>query len=55
MQHNNTWDLLKYLEAVDELVEDRASLRHLGLTEEEIDGYEEFFYKNYFPTNKEDI
>ena len=49
------WNLLKHLEAADELLEDRACLRYMGLSEEEIDGYEEFFFKNYFPNNMEDV
>ena len=52
---NNMWTLIKHLEAVDELIEDRASLRHMGLSEEEIDGYEEFFFRNYFPNDTEEV
>ena len=43
------WNLLLYLDAADELDRDKSELRHIGLTEEEISGYEEFFFRNYFP------
>lgn len=47
------FNFLKYLEAADELVTDKAELRGLGLTEEEVQGYEEYFLENYFPTVQE--
>lgn len=49
------WGLMRYLIAADELVKDKSSLRHMGLSEEELVGYEEFFFREYFPANQEEI
>ena len=43
------WSVIQYLEASNELVEDKANLRYMGLTEEELEGYEEFFFESYYP------
>lgn len=44
--------MIAYLLAASELIEDRAHLRSLGLSEEEVDGYEDFFFSNYFPVKE---
>lgn len=49
------WEFLKYLDSSSELIEDKADLRHMGLTEEELEGYEEFFHRNYFPKDTEEV
>lgn len=40
--------LVDFLAAADELLEEKEELRKLGLTEEEIAGYEEFFAENFY-------
>jgi hypothetical protein len=45
----NMFRLIQYLKASTELLDDKESLRLQGLTEEELDGYEEFFFENYYP------
>jgi len=46
------WALLKYLQAADELLQDKMDLREFGLTEEELEGYEDFFINEYFPKHE---
>ena len=41
-------NLVEMLDGLNDLVEDKSELRALGLTEEEVEGYEEFFYEHYF-------
>jgi len=45
---NELRQLVAFLQAQNELLDDKAALRKLGLTEEEIQGYEEFFAENFF-------
>lgn len=47
---NGLFELLEYLDAANELINDKEDLRKLGLTEEEVEGYAEFFHDRYFPT-----
>lgn len=47
--------LIQYLEVQNEILEDRDNLRYQGLTEEELDGYEEFFFENYFPHMEDEV
>jgi hypothetical protein len=49
MAWSNEW--LKSLEAQLEIMEDKEILRDLGLTEEEIEGYIEFFADDFFPAS----
>ena len=39
--------LIELLETADEIIQEKAQLRQLGLTEEEIAGYEEFYVENF--------
>ena len=41
-------DLIKMLDGLNDLVEDKSELRAMGLTEEEVEGYEQFFCEHYF-------
>lgn len=45
----NSWLFLSYLGAFSELEQDKIDLFKLGLDIEEVEGYEEFFFLNYFP------
>ena len=49
------WRLLTYLLAANELVSDKEERRAMGLSEEEIEGYEEFFLAEYFPGILEEV
>ena len=54
-QQSKLWNTILYLKIADELLEDQADLRSFGLLDEEVDGYADFFYKNYFQQNIEEI
>ena len=47
------FQLLRYLDAANDLIKDKLELREIGLLEEEVEGYEEFFFSNYFPNHEE--
>lgn len=47
------FQLLRYLDAADELIRDKTELREAGLSEEEVEGYEEFYFDEYFPILEE--
>ncbi len=40
--------LVKYLETLQEIETEKKELRKLGLSEEEISGYLDFFFNNFF-------
>lgn len=44
-------NLVKYLEVLQEIEEEKKELRKLGLTEEDIAGYLDFFFFNFWPIN----
>jgi hypothetical protein len=46
-------ELIAYLLVLQEIEKDKKDLRKLGLTEEEIEGYIEFYAENFFPPPKE--
>lgn len=46
----NTIEMGKALEGMLELERDKKDLRNQGLTEEEIEGFEEMFIDGYLPT-----
>lgn len=41
------------MDALFDLEEDKQDLLELGLSNEEIEGYEEFYFSEYFPMEKE--
>jgi hypothetical protein len=46
----DTTDLLKMVSLNSvELLQERQHLRQLGLTQEEVEGYIEFYWNNWFP------
>jgi hypothetical protein len=44
--------LITYLLVLQEIEQDKKDLKTLGLTEEEIEGYIEFYAENFFPAQK---
>jgi hypothetical protein len=42
-------NLDKYLKAIEELETDKKDLKKLGLSEEEIEGYIDFYRDTFFP------
>lgn len=41
-------NLVKYLETLEEIENEKEELRKLGMSEEDITGYLDFFFNNYF-------
>ena len=44
-----------YLLIQNDIIQDTLELEQLGLNQEEIEGYFEFFFNEYFPDTKEII
>lgn len=44
-----TNDLKNYLAIIEELEKDKEDLRKKGLSEEEIEGYSDFYQETFFP------